>query len=178
MCAGGGLDCGNGVCVDPEFDPKNCGKCGNGCDIGRACDQGSCQCRPPTVQTNTGCSDLKHDPRNCGTVGNACMSNQLCGSSASVTGCISMLACALGTVCNGGCYGLGDFMSDANNCGSCGNACKSSEVCVAGACTSFSVPPVPVSTCSSSTCPSGSACCTYTGIPNDVICVTGSVCPP
>src|SRR5262245_29680430 len=31
----------NTVCVDPESDPNNCGKCGNACSLG-TCSAGAC----------------------------------------------------------------------------------------------------------------------------------------
>jgi hypothetical protein len=127
-CPMGTAQC-NGVCVDVNSDPSNCGACGNQCMMPASCVAGSCQiaCPPGTVNCGAGCVDTFNDPNNCGGCG---------------------LVCAAGTSCNmgmcggGGCPGglqqcggaCVDVTSDNNNCGSCGSVCSAGSFCKSSAC--------------------------------------------
>jgi stigma-specific protein Stig1 len=56
--------------------------------------------------------------------------------------CVGILI-AQGSCCGGICRGPGDYSSDQNNCGACGNRCPSGTFCVNGVCTNPVVPPPP-----------------------------------
>jgi len=83
---------------------------------------------------NGQCVDTNSDTSNCGSCGNACASGQ--------TMRVRLLpgrrrgggggGCSNGqTSCNGRCV---DTNSDTSNCGSCGNACASRQMCLLGMC--------------------------------------------
>ncbi len=72
-CGGGEVLC-DGVCVDTQSDPWNCGQCGTGCATGLSCQQGQCACPPPTVLCHGACLDLQADDSNCGQCDVACAS--------------------------------------------------------------------------------------------------------
>ena len=91
----------NGVCVDLETDPLNCGACDNVCPRGGACTVPVCvagQCGLAQAPDNTNpnaacpfpavaccggtCTDIFNDPNHCGTCGTQCFS-QTCA----ITGC-------------------------------------------------------------------------------------------
>ncbi len=129
---GGGL-CGNllncnGVCVDQQNDPANCGACGTACQQGEYCSQGACTstCGGGTTGCNGSCVDTNVDPANCGSCGNACQQGEVC----SLGQC--GVQCAGGTTkCDSDCV---DLQTNIAHCGTCGNACKAGEVCAGGAC--------------------------------------------
>ncbi len=72
------------VCVDPRYDPDNCGGCGVVCaavpQATRVCDELTCSrtaCNPGFVDCNgalvDGCeAQLANDPMNCGMCGRSC----------------------------------------------------------------------------------------------------------
>jgi len=123
----------------------------------------------------SGCYDIKHDPMHCGPNDKACPSGDLCGSTNTLSGCITTTECSLasGTACsNGGCYSKADFGSDPFNCGGCGAVCAPTQLCVSGQCRDYTVPV----SCGSSSCSGGMACCSFPGIANDVVCLDDSSC--
>jgi len=91
------------TCVDATSDSNNCGACGHVCGLGEICSVGECQ--------------------------PACSAGQVCGGGA------CQPSCPVGTSpcpgANGGSTVCVDLRNDANNCGSCGNACPG---CIAGSC--------------------------------------------
>jgi hypothetical protein len=74
-CAEGLSSC-NGVCVNRQTDPANCGVCGNVCAAGEICFGGQCardnRCAAGLTFCNGVCVDLLIDPANCGACGSAC----------------------------------------------------------------------------------------------------------
>ena len=82
-------------CVETEFDPKNCGSCGNQCKAGQVCSAGSCgkSCGNGTTMCNSLCVMLKADPDHCGSCGNACAWNQFCAAGQCVFSCKGATSC-------------------------------------------------------------------------------------
>ena len=72
-CAAGQSMCG-GSCVDFSVDPQNCGACGNFCQGGGGCANGSCVGDCPAGSTSCGgaCVDTSVDASNCGGCGTVC----------------------------------------------------------------------------------------------------------
>lgn len=130
-CARGQTSC-NGVCVDLNTDPGNCGSCGSTCAFGGACQAGVCGC--PAGQSScfnsagqSSCVDTNTDNNNCGGCFNTCASGQSCSGGTCVNGCSG----ATPTNCSGTCT---DTQTDSLNCGSCGNFCPNNERCQGGSC--------------------------------------------
>jgi len=122
-CPSGRSECA-GACVDLDTDSRNCGSCGNACTSGEACCEGSC------ITTQT-------DEANCGRCGNACGSGYSCvaGRCIMTAEPVNPIACRLGqTLCGTTCVNLD---TDENNCGECGNVCRSGYSCSNGRCASL-----------------------------------------
>ncbi len=68
--------CCDDVCVSPNVDPRNCGRCGLICGAGTVCSSGSCEplCAPPTTFCSGFCVDTSNSPDNCGGCGRNCAS--------------------------------------------------------------------------------------------------------
>ncbi|MCA9714056.1 MAG: hypothetical protein KC468_05090 [Myxococcales bacterium] len=121
-------DCGGG-CVDVDFDPENCGGCGNDCTAqGMICVLGSCEvmCADPEVLCDGACVNPETDPQHCGGCGIACDNGQVCNAGACALDCDPGL-----TACDDACV---DLQSDPNFCGACDVACVGQEQCVDGQC--------------------------------------------
>ena len=119
---------------------------GSSCQPGASC---SATCYVSgEVSCGVACKDLASDSVNCGACGNQCDEGDVCASAACVIPSLpnvgsgnapappapapAPLVCAAPTVnCGGVCR---NTQTDANNCGSCGNACPAGQVCTAGAC--------------------------------------------
>jgi hypothetical protein len=132
------LTCG-AACVDPRFDPANCGTCGHTCDLGLLCTGGQCvtACADGTTACGATCVDLARDVFNCGTCGHPCQGGEFCA------GGTCALFCSPGQLaCNGQCVRPA---TDPANCGLCGHACGPTEVCSSGQCASACV--LPLITC-------------------------------
>ncbi len=131
-CASGKLACGDAGCVDPSFDPHNCGGCGVACGTGEVCSAGKCaaSCGAPLVQCTSGtgsvCVDPLHDPTNCGKCGVKCLDGEVCAKGGCAIECPTDLE-----KCSTKCV---DTKIDPTNCGGCGKACGVEQVCVAGKC--------------------------------------------
>jgi len=165
-CGSGAQTC-NGTCTVTQFDPNNCGACGNKCASGQSCVSGTCtssECNGGSTQCGDECVDVQNDPANCGGCGDACPIGQVCSGG----------ACALD--CNGGttkCSNLCvDTQSDPQNCGFCGNVCPSNLVCTQGGCNT---------TCLGGTTQCGQACVDLNVDPSNCgkcgnACPGGQVC--
>ncbi len=124
--------CGT-ACVDLAVDRLNCGSCGNACKTGEVCSDGACQLQcggtTPTL-CNGGCVNAQNNAQACGTTCANCEATTGKGSLCLDGTC----ACNLGAMpktCGTACV---DLAVDRRNCGSCGNACKTGEVCSGGSC--------------------------------------------
>ncbi len=151
-CTGGKQCCSNG-CRDLQKDVANCGSCGHECAPGETCANGQCQCGSSGVSCNPGegccngsCVDLNSDDNNCGSCGTVC--SQIAEGYTCNQGTCN---CA-GDVCQAGgmpgqdatCCGSsgcvdwgGSLTPGAKNCGSCGNDCGATELCLLGQCQSL-----------------------------------------
>jgi hypothetical protein len=126
-------------CTNTNYDPRNCGSCGN-------------VCTPPSGTTdrmgccNGTCTDLSTDASNCGGCGRTCTegTTPACCSGRCKDLATNLRNCgACGTVCTGTtpacCSGVcKDLSNDNNNCGACGNVCASGTTCTNGSCVSSS----------------------------------------
>jgi hypothetical protein len=107
-------DAGMPSCVDPRYDPANCGGCGVSCDgfphAGGACVDAGCVlggCQPGFANCNTnpldGCeAELSVDQGNCGMCGVMCSAGE---------------TCALGRCC--GAIPAGTYQATCSNCEAC-----------------------------------------------------------
>jgi hypothetical protein len=131
-CAPGYASCGAAGCVNPLYDPTNCGACGIKCATGEVCAAGKCAatCSAPLINCPaTGlCVDPLHDPDNCGTCGTKCVPGEVCTKAGCSVECPKDQ-----TKCGATCV---DTKNDPKNCGTCGKACSTDEVCSDSKCTS------------------------------------------
>jgi alpha-tubulin suppressor-like RCC1 family protein len=161
-CATGTADCNdNGLdgCETDITATQNCGACGNACAAGDTCVDGACvqPCNPGFTACSGVCVNESTDPDNCGACGVTC--DVPPSSCYAASGTCSSGACVynplpINTTCPGGlCDGVGDCTpcpaglslcgatcvsetNDPDNCGGCGNACPSGDVCSGGTCSS------------------------------------------
>lgn len=110
------------TCTYLDRDPHHCGGCGVhddspdiACDKGHLspCPSGLSRC--PAGDNAFACVDLKSDPANCGVCGSHVAEDGRCAEG--VPACNHQGE----TACNGACTYT---VTDANNCGSCGNDCR------------------------------------------------------
>jgi len=111
-CPAGRTDC-EGICVDMQVDPSNCGACGVRCDPGESCVSGACRCGGSGADCGAdetccgiACVRLVTDDQHCGACDRACSDGEAC--------------------CGGVCANL---LDDEDNCGSCGRVCAAEEHC-------------------------------------------------
>ncbi len=97
-----------------------------------------CGCGAGMTLCGGQCVDLQTDMGNCGTCGEICASGLV--GVACVQGVCHQISCPAAQVdpcnghcCDGDCY---DPLTDHENCGICGNACSSGQVCSGGVCVS------------------------------------------
>ncbi|HTS38900.1 MAG TPA: DNRLRE domain-containing protein [Candidatus Solibacter sp.] len=134
----------NGICTMSLNDPANCGSCGIACTNNQPCNNGSCgqaSCSGGQTSCNGVCTSTNTDVNNCGACGKVCAANN--SVPACVGGLCQISACNTGFAdCNtsaaDGCEV--NLQSDNNNCGACGHACVSGQVCQAGSCASNNNP--------------------------------------
>jgi hypothetical protein len=154
------------VCAGLSFGPTSCGGSANGtaCTAGTAalplvgtCCNGVCFV--------VGTLNTTSDNNNCGMCGNKCPSGTTCQNglcqAAVVVNCAGLAdgtACSPGTCCNGHCVSGSSFISDNNNCGSCGHKCTGGQTCSAASCQCVFPSCVP-----GSICPGGLVCSTQPG---------------
>ncbi|MSP60650.1 MAG: hypothetical protein EXR72_09980 [Myxococcales bacterium] len=80
------------------------------------------------------CIDVSGDSKNCGMCNLACPNGTLCTGGKCLCGPKGMgVNCSGADTCCGA-VGCKNLMSDVNNCGMCGRACKDNEACMAGGC--------------------------------------------
>jgi hypothetical protein len=151
-CPAGLTDC-NGICVDPDISPTNCGSCGNVCIQGReACCNGVCR-----LLTTT---------ENCGFCGNACQEDQ---------DCCNRVCTWLNTIKNCGACGrkcdpgeqcrMGQCVCPSGRV-KCGNiCCPTGQDCCSGKCTNTQNDPQHCGRCNNPV-QLGWGCCN--GIPRDL----------
>jgi hypothetical protein len=96
--------------------------------MGDVCSSGSCtvSCQAGLTSCGSSCVNTNTDPNNCGTCGHVCAlanaTSACSGAACVVTGCTAGFANCNG-VASDGCEV--NLATNANNCGTCGNACGS-----------------------------------------------------
>jgi hypothetical protein len=139
-CTGGKVACVD-ACVDINTDTLNCGKCGTTCGAGQACVAGACAYTCPNGDLKCDkdgggavCVNAKTDNTNCGKCGTTCGAGQVCyGGQCAGTCGDSKSGETLCTVDGGAPY-CATLAADNANCGACGKACSTDQICVKGAC--------------------------------------------
>ena len=146
LCKAPLVEC-DGQCVLPLFDsPEACGACDAKCPVNKpTCspnDLGSYECvglcKAPLVECNAQCLDPSSfdSPEACGGCDAKCPSAKPTCAPDGLGGHECVLICAdMLQECDGKCL---DFQIDADNCGSCENACPSG-ICQGGKCVGANV---------------------------------------
>lgn len=130
----------SGTCVDPKFDPKHCGACGQACLAHERCEAGACEvrCPPGTLACGSApgllCVDAQRDVLHCGNCTTVCAPGQTCTLGKCVSGCAPFQAS-----CFGQCVST---LTDPLHCGGCGLPCDVGELCANGVCGTACTPPV------------------------------------
>jgi len=107
VCPGGSLRCG-GVCVDPLFDPNNCGSCTQACPPGQSCTQGKC------IDPALACASYSAGNRlsTCKQASD-CSGSTECSSTLLASFCVDETPCAGSPA--GPCCGVGEFCGGASS---------------------------------------------------------------
>lgn len=168
-----GTSCCSAMCIDTLNDRNNCGACGNVCSGSQLCCSGSCV-------------DPLTDEANCASCGHACgAGNACCGGSCVAPTAPACTGCAVDcstltpaqSCCSNTCV---DRMTDEQNCGTCGHACGSGQVCCGGACVAND----PLHCGGACAVCTGGLCCNDACVPVDTrhcqacgtTCASGSAC--
>ncbi|MCK6511983.1 hypothetical protein L6R29_18735 [Myxococcota bacterium] len=123
VCPSAQLRCGR-QCVDPQTDPKHCGRCGVACSGGNLCRGGQCRCSDGQIECNSVCVDTATNNLHCGRCTNPCGERKQCSG--------YQCACKQGyAVCGNDCV---ELLTDDKHCGTCGKACPHYERCEGGVC--------------------------------------------
>lgn len=178
-CVNGLVAC-NGECVDPLNNPEFCGAKGScfvadpkdenykgkkcldqleTCYDGECVPAGTDVCINNNVKCDGSCIDPLMSKTYCGARGE-CDSDDAASENYRGTTCLSYAECNNGEctcvegfeMCGGQCAAL---LTDALNCGSCGNACDKDEICSNGNCMKYSCDDPAMTLCPFTT---GSAC--------------------
>ena len=125
----------DGVCVNLQTDPLNCGACGEECGVndctGGVCGEASASlqnCAPPFAVCGGACVDTSSDPLNCGACGVACAAGETCqqGACTATTTNAPALVCDAGlTDCGGTCV---DLQTNDFHCGGCSSAARETRL--------------------------------------------------
>lgn len=174
-----------GECVDVEVDERNCGVCGEECELGEVCMDGVCEqpcpegcdrledcidgaclCRDGLEQCGDECVDVGANFDHCGECGSGCGPDELCFDGECGDACPD-------DVCEDEiCV---DLASDPLNCGVCGNVCEADELCVNSLCAYFEEAP-DCNTCPCD-CEPDFTCC-YSFFVELEVCVFADACNP
>ena len=138
-----GVDAGSPYCASTKTDNANCGACGVQCPSGEVCSNGACAsacganetlCTPDAGAPY--CASTADDNANCGACGVACGTGYVCQNSACTNACASQDG-GTETLCtpDGGSPYCANTSADNANCGGCGIACGTGQLCKSGACT-------------------------------------------
>ena len=147
-CPSGKLLC-DGKCVDPDWDDFNCGGCGNVCirpddacdqpHVAYGCVEGQCGKKKCAFEDNTQWYDCNKDVfenvctgdgcevnslrtrQNCGQCGVVCTGKEECVNEGNGWECAVPCERSGKVKCAGTCV---DVLTDVENCGTCGNACR------------------------------------------------------
>jgi len=131
-------------CIDILRSDNHCGDCITHCVgwhcINGVCDvigQGGSDCRSDWLLCGLDCVNPITDPENCGECGNVCgptkvCLNGRCTCSPDMTACLMPNPFGMGM---SGVTACTHLQHDADNCGECGNACNSDQLCLDGRCT-------------------------------------------
>ncbi|MCK6511982.1 hypothetical protein L6R29_18730 [Myxococcota bacterium] len=123
VCPSAQLRCGR-QCVDPQTDPKHCGRCGVACSGGNLCRGGQCRCSDGQSECDSACVDTATNNLHCGKCTNPCGERKQCSG--------GQCLCKQGdSVCGNDCV---DLLTDDKHCGTCGKACPHYERCEGGVC--------------------------------------------
>ncbi|MCC6999360.1 MAG: hypothetical protein IT370_32405 [Deltaproteobacteria bacterium] len=143
----------NNACSDSGGDSIDSGMTGDAANNQGLCARCTATQKCCAVGGVMACVDTARDKNNCG------MCGEKCEATVADTCTQSQCVCALGPKCTGSksCCGTGsnpgckDLSADAFNCGMCGKACKTGEVCMNSGCLCGGATP--------RTCTANETCC-------------------
>ena len=129
-----GLTACSGICTNTLSDPANCGECNSACAAGYLCVAGSCElnCQSGLANCSGTCTDILSDLVNCGGCDNACEegphSYPICQDGDCGLICAENYGdCTVDPGCE-------TSLTTTDNCGACGVACGSGQICFDGQC--------------------------------------------
>ncbi|TNE46695.1 MAG: hypothetical protein EP343_22535 [Deltaproteobacteria bacterium] len=130
-CTQGFTSCSTG-CVDTNNDKTHCGGCNQACPGNQFCQKGACVCPKGLTLCGSQCVDVQTRSDHCGQCSNACGSGKFCSEGGCKDCPLSAVPCGSSCCptslqcCNGVCV---DVNTHPTFCGSCQNACQSTQVC-------------------------------------------------
>lgn len=138
-CLDGFDDCDEDPANGCEADldsPASCGACGVTCRDDQVCADGACGCPEGFEECDGVCVDTSSDSANCGSCGFSCEGRDNTVSGACVEGKCELECTGSFADCDGdaenGCEV--PILSDPENCGGCGIACREDQLCGGGEC--------------------------------------------